>query len=281
MENIFHKKPRFSFTGGGGGTIRGYPGMPIKKYIKELVKNVQKIKGCGKEFQKSSVRLINRSVDLLKKEKLLTNNYELSYYLYNRGPLIYHFGRASLKGFLRNWYSLQPLLDPDLKRINYDKKGKSPHDLISYIYMRFSPELIEFPIEGKRKLNVDSIIKAKNLIKMLPPYKKKFDYNDKFYIDLKRKSPVPPYPKSINVEKYLQKLVVSHKFIHIIEKIYDKKVYKWAQNYMNNSHHLPYRHNIGLLSIAKVLDYLYLNKKCYKKLKCKKILLKKLKFSFL
>ena len=71
LNNKFYKKPRFSLIGAGGEYVRAYPTMSIKDYIKKLTKNIQKIKGHEEEFYKSSINIFNRSIYLLKKEKII------------------------------------------------------------------------------------------------------------------------------------------------------------------------------------------------------------------
>ena len=110
----FFNKPKFIFSGAGGEIIRGYPGYPFKKYL-EIIS-----KGYNKKFYNSSEAICNRSIALLKKKKTYFNDYELSADFYSKGRTRHHFGKSSVVGFLSNSYSLQPLIDPDIKQIKYD-----------------------------------------------------------------------------------------------------------------------------------------------------------------
>ena len=259
--SMFLNKPKFVIKGGGGEIIRGYPGYPIKIYIDKISKTF------NKEFYNSSIRICNRSISLLKKEKKYKNDYEITVDLFSKGCTRHHFGKASLEKFIANQYSLQPLIDPDIKQIKFDINKKSVHDLIAYIYVRFAHDLINFPFEGKRELNPESILKAEKLNRKLQPYKIKSDYNENFYIDIKRKSPVPPSNDKKNTKEYLRDLFKSSKFIHIISQIYDKNVYNWAKEYSKKSNFQPLRHGYGLLAIAKTLEDLSLNKRHFNNLK--------------
>ena len=254
LHNSFYRRPIFAFTGGFGGMIRGYPELPIWKYMKKLSSNSWKIKGHEKEYFKSSKRIFNRSVNFLKKKNFTNNDYEISSILYEKGSGIYHFGMSAQIGFMKNSYILMPLMDPYLKQIKFNINGTSPHDLIAYIYIRFAPELISFPIEGNRKLNHESIKKAKMLNKMIIPYKKKSNYNDKFYIDFKRQSPVSFSKADNDEEHHLTKLFKSSKFKEIINRIYDKTIFDWAKAYKNKSKHIPLRHFYGLLAVEKIME---------------------------
>ena len=251
----FFKKPRFKFH--GGGEIRGYPSLPIKEYIEGIS---LKGKSLGEEFYFSSKRLCNRSISLLKKEKEYNNDYEISSDFYSKGRSVNHDGKTALEEFLSNTYYLQPLIDPDIKKLKFDLNGNSTHDLVAYIYVRFAHDLIYFPFQGNRTLNLESIKKAEMLNKLLLPYQIKNDFNKDFFIDMQRKSPVSTINEKKNVEIYLKELFYSSKFIQTINKLYDISIYNWAKKYSHKSNYFPLRHFYGLLSAAITIDYLELNK---------------------
>lgn len=254
FEKEFFTKPRFSFKGDGGENLRGYPVLQINKYIEKLSS------GYYKYFYNSSMRLCNRSIDSLKKLKTYNNDYEISTDLYYKGRTRHHFGKEAVKAFLVNLYRLQPLIDPDIKTIKYNISKKSFQDLIAYIYIRFAHDLIYFPFVGKLQLSPESIKKAEKLNKKMLPYKIKSDYNENFYIDKMRKSPVPPSKDHLNVEKYLRQLFKSSKFIQLINKIYNNKVYNWASIFSKGKTIQPLKHGYGLFAVAKTIEDLSLNK---------------------
>lgn len=163
LNTMFNSKPIFRFTGSGGEIIRGYPGLPITKYIEQISSYGKDIEDHNEEFYNSSLRLCNRSITLLKKNKTYYNDYEISADLYWKGRVRNHYGKAALESFLSNKFMLHPLIDPDIKQIKYDINGKSSHDLIAYLFVRFAHDLIYFPFEGKRELNNESIKKAEKL----------------------------------------------------------------------------------------------------------------------
>ena len=257
----FFSKPIFNFKGNGGEIIRGYPCYPIKQYINKTTNIfVNQIKGHTEEFYNSSLRIFNRSISLLKQKKTYYNDYEISADLYWRGRTRNHYGKAALEYFLVNQYILQPLIDPDIKQIKFDINEKSCHDLIAYIFVRLSHDLINVPFEGKRKLNQESIKKAEKLNKKFGVYKIKSNYNENFYIDTKRNCPIPPSKES-NVEEYLRKLFKSSKFINFINQIYDNNVYNWAKLYSKKAKFNPLRHGYALFAVAKTLEDISINKR--------------------
>ena len=260
MKYRFYNNPRFAFTGGGGEFIRGSPGYPIGKFLDKLSSQGKKIINHKEEFFNSSMRLCKRSISLLKKKKIYNNDFELSYGLYS----LYHqnhFGKKALEGFIANYYFLHPLIDPDIRKIKYDINGKTTHDLIAYIYIRFAHDLIYFPFQGNRHLNPGSIQKAIKLNNKLKPYKIKNDYCRTFYLDKEKFSPSPKSKNITDAKEFLMKIFKSSKFIKIINKIYDNNVYYWAKEYSEKSDFVPLRHIYGLLSIAITKYFLDLNEK--------------------
>jgi len=250
----FFEKPRFQFH--GGGEIRGYPGIPIRKYIEEISTQG---KFLGKNFYYSSQRLCIRSVNFLKKDNKYYNDYEISSAFYSKGRCVNHDGKTALEGFIANTYYLQPLIDPDIKKIKFNVNSNSTHDLIAYIFIRFAKDLIKFEFQGNRKLNLESIKKAKILNKSFMPYKIKYDYNRNFYIDVNRKSPVHKSEDKKNADLFLSELFDSSQFIHTLNKLYNNQIYYWAYKYSKNSNYFPLRHFYGLLSVAITIDLLCLN----------------------
>ena len=258
LKKEFHNNPLFSFSGSGGEDLRGYPGYPIKKYIETIF--YRDIPNHKEEFLNSSIMLLNKSVNLLKKEKIFNNDYEISNCLYSKAVGKNHFGKAALEAYIANIYFIQPLMDPEIKKIKYDINGELSHDFIAYIYIRFFRELINFPFQGNRTLNSESIKKAINLNNKYKPYEKKMNYNSKFYIDISRNISACNKKDNLNGYEYLKQLFNSAKFINLIKTKYDNKVYNWARGYSHISKYFPLRHEYGLLAIAITIGNLMFNK---------------------
>jgi hypothetical protein len=263
LKTKFFSKPIFYFKGSGGEIIRGSDGYTIKQYIDNKFYIAKRIKSLTNELYNSSLRILNRSLSLLKQKKTYYNDYEILADLYLKGRTRNHHGKLALESFLINEYILQPIIDPDIKQIKYKINGKSSHDLIAYIYVRFSHDLINIPFEGKRELNQESIIKAEKLNQKKGPYKIKSNYNENFYIDTNRKCPVPP-SKDNNAKEYLKKLFNSPKFIKIINQIYNNNVFTWTKSYSEKTTFYPSRNRYGLFSVAKTLEDISINKRYFK-----------------
>ena len=258
LRKKFFNKPLFIFTGDGGEYIRGKPGIPIEDYLKQLSSKGKTIIGHEEDFFNSSMKLCHRGLSLLKKEKNYTNENEISLDYYVRYHPN-HFGKKVIEGFISNIYFFQPLIDPDLRKIKYNINNESTHDLIAYLYVRFAHDLIYFPIQANRTLNQESIKKAEKLNKLLDSYQIKSDFNEKFYIDNERISPVQPSKNNISAEEILKKLFESNHFFNLINKVYDKNVYNWANEFSQSTKFFPFRHIYALLGVAISIEYISIN----------------------
>jgi hypothetical protein len=263
----FYTKPRFHVPGSGGELLREYHNQPIEKYIDEISSQGKQIKGYEEEFYNSSIRLCKRSVLLIKSKKTYYSENQISSALYAMGRNRNHFGKANIESYLINSYTLQPLIDPEIRQIKFNENH--PNDLVAYLYVRFARNLIFFPFQGKRILNYECIRKADELNKKFGPYSIKKDYNENFYIDTKRKSPVPPSNDNTTVEAYLREMFNSSKFKETINKVYDSVVYDWAKEYSKKSNYHPLRHGYGLYAVVKILEDLSLNEKIFNLKKAK------------
>ena len=259
LNNEFFIKPRFSFTGGCGEALRGYPHAPIQQFIKLI--STRKIKGGYFEvLYNSSKRLFNRSISILKEEKNFENDYEISNNLYSKIIGKNHFGKWAYEWFIFNIYIIQPLMDPDIKKIKYQINEESSTDLIAYIYVRFAHDLINFPFQGNRTLNLKTIEKAEKLNINRIPYKIKSDYNPNFFIDSKRVYSNIPSKNKQNPYSLFYNLLNNRKYKKLITQIYDINVYNSANDYMQKVKYHPLGQHFALLSIAKTLNLLSLNK---------------------
>ena len=263
FKTIFYDNPRFSFTGNGGEDLRGSPGCPIKNYSDKV--SFQEIPGHSKEFYYSSKNLINRSVEFLKQKKNYSNDFEISYDLYSNIVDKNHFGRSALEAFMSNVYIIQPLMDPEIKKIKFKLNNSSPHDLIAYIYTRFANDLVYFPFQGKRILNIDSIRKAKKLNSKLLPFMRKSDYNKMFFVDFKRKSPVMQIKENNNINEVLTQLFESSDFYNLTTKAYDKNIYNWSKDYIKKTNYHPLKHQFALLAVAVTSGLISVNEEIMRK----------------
>ena len=188
-------------------------------------------------------------------KKTYYNDYEISTDFYLKGRTRHHFGKTALEAFLGNEYILYPLIDPDIIKVKYDIHPNSNNDLIAYIFVRLSHNLLFLPFNNNRTICKESILKAEKLNKKFGKYKIKNDYNEKFYIDIERNSPISSATpqkgkRNINIKDYLQDYFNNSKFIKNINKVYNNKIYLKAKQDIDI---------ISLIAVEKILEDLSFN----------------------
>ena len=262
MKNKFFNKPLFILSGSGGEDLRGSPGYPVYEYLKHL--STRDIKDNKEKLFNSSMRLLNRSIELLKSERTFNNDYEIANFLYSKILGRNHFGKTAVESFMANIYLIQPLMDPEIRKIKFKMNGDTTHDLIAYIYIKYAPDLLGFPFQGNRTLNSKSVKKAQILKNNFSPSTRKYDYNQTFFIDKERTSPAQYINYKKKVYENLREFFVTNKYFEIVNEIYDNNIYNYAKEYSKKSNFYPLRHEYGLLGIIVSNDYISLNKKCMK-----------------
>jgi len=262
LKNKFLINPLFTLLGSGGEDLRGSPGYPVYEYLNHL--STRDIKDNKEKLFNSSMNLLNRSVDYLKHEKIFNNDYEIANTLYSKILGRNHIGKASLESFIANIYFILPLMDPEIRKIKFKINENEDHDFMAYIFIRYAPDLIDFPFKGNKTINSESIKKAKILNSNFSSYTRKYDYNQDFFIDKKRKTPVSNINDQRNIDAYLRRFFKSDKYYNIVNEIYDINIYNFAKEYSNKLNSFPFRHEYGLLPIVISVEYIKLNEKCFK-----------------
>ena len=264
FKDRFYNKPRFAFTGYGGENIRGYPGYPIKQYLENLINQRRLSTKFKRIFYDTSMKFFTRILNLSKEGKNYNNDYEITSDFYFKGGTRHHFGKTIVESFMANIYLLHPLMDPEIKKIKYEINGENSHNLIAYIYTRFAKDIINFPIQGKRTLNYQSIVKAYKLNNYSKKFKFKSDLNINFFIDIDRKSPTKWQHENKTEYAHLKDLFATNKYIQNIKNIYNYKAYKLAKKCKQNKTSYTLTHCFELSTVETIIEYLFLNKKSRK-----------------
>ena len=130
--------------------------------------------------------------------------------------------------------------------------------------MRLSPDLLNFPVQGKRSVNQDSVKRVQYLNKKFGIYEKKNDFKVNFFIDKERKyilSSSNNLKYKGDVQNYLWDIINSNKIYYYIHKKYNDSVYRWSIEYINKTKYHPFRHIYSLLAVAKTLEDISINQK--------------------
>lgn len=94
--------------------------------------------------------------------------------LYRETRCRYHYGRYAVENFAGNICRIQPLLDPDLRKLNCNIGHllRQKNCFCALVYARYAPDLLNFKIEGGRKID-EKLLKKIKKVNSLYPYKKR------------------------------------------------------------------------------------------------------------
>ena len=151
--------PCYSITGYGGENIRDYHGVtPLEKYIANA-------NNLSPELVEYTKRVLDYNLNHIKKD--FYGNYNddnIEYAISKEAVHTYHFGRGSVEKFMINEFGLNPLTDPEINKIKrHDGICTDKNLLISIIYLRYCPEILEFDFEGDSEIFDETIEYAKKI----------------------------------------------------------------------------------------------------------------------
>ena len=90
-------------------------------------------------------------------------------YLYQETRCRHHFGKNTLSAFFNGTIQLSPLLDPKLRTLKLNSPECPDYNLlIALIFVRYAPDLLKFPFQGKRSIAPETIEYAKKINARFP-----------------------------------------------------------------------------------------------------------------
>ena len=261
----FHKKryfpiyknaqPNFRISGHCGGTIRNYPNIPVSQYVDEIIERASDYEN---HVEDSTRRLFSKKIDELSEiYGLNKNSKRLSSILYRESRNRHHFGKAFVEAYLKNWITLAPLSDALLSKLKITT-DECDDDLliITLIFARYCPELLNFKVEGGRKFNEKTIEYANMLNEKYPREIEDLDVVEgpEFREDIVNDKAVLYFGQHALLFK---DIFTSANFIKDFEKYFSKKSYKFIRNTIyKDTHYLQDVHSsIDILKIHEYIDF--------------------------
>lgn len=251
----------YHFSGAAGESIRDYADKTpseLKKSIWNLSKKENQIfiEDCDNIFKRTIENLANDfNINDL-------NSKDLSYLVYFEDRFRHHFGKLSIEENFANQKKFIPLLDPDLHKLKLSNKECGDTDLLmSLIFVRYCPKLLNFKFEGNRKINPDTI-KYAEYINNLYPYVQK---------DYKFISGPPINMQSLDTEVfhdwdevniYLKELFNSRYFEMEFKKYFPIELYNRISESIKIGGYFPIQYATPIFSVLKIIDDIkYFDKK--------------------
>lgn len=189
LKNKIFDNYRYNFTGCNGEQIRCYPNKKIDDYKQLYINLADKL--CLADKQKVSVavdKLWNKDIKFIEdKYNIQHDDLNLSTTLYNFVRAKNHYGKANIENYGVNIISVNPLMDPKmmlLKKTDLDQEDGTV--LMTLLFNRFCPELMNFSVENGRTFSKKSIDTSKLLCTKYP-LKRKQSHNNSFSLPFPQK----------------------------------------------------------------------------------------------
>ncbi|MBE5847444.1 MAG: hypothetical protein E7300_07145 [Lachnospiraceae bacterium] len=258
---------QYRVTGDGGEAIRGYSGKTKAEYISEQKQAATLFEGSvSKEMADAIASQLNRDYarihtmfPYLEEDSALTTT-ALFRRTYNRS----HFGRNCMESCISNVFRLEPIIDPDLYKVRLTTQECSdPNLLYTLILVRYSPKVLDYPFEGGRRLDPNTVAYAKELCRKHPyhadsgPRGKGFEMPPSIRQSLKAYAELPtmtPKADAETIKSGILEEFLSERTRITFTKVFDKSLYEYAERYVKEHKYFPLRECNAVLAIVKVLD---------------------------
>ena len=162
----------FYVKGHGGETIRNY-WIQYGSWENFIIsqKNSAKKYRSHSEIARSIQILLNLAADKICKKYDIRDpdSKYIAQYLYQNTRSRYHFGKSNVGSFFRNSILISPAFDPEIHTLKLETPGcADPNLLMATIFVRYEPDLLNFPFEGNRSIAPETLAYAKKISERFP-----------------------------------------------------------------------------------------------------------------
>lgn len=258
------KYSRFAITGGNGEGLRGYPNILYNEYRDSYIDKCRVYRKDQHKMQDSVLRMWDNDGKILsKKYGIDSNNPLLATFLYDEVRVRNHYARAAFEAYGSNVYQLSPCMDAEIVKLQHTTSECSDLQLIMIIiFLRYCPELLQFPVEGGRGFNQETIEYAKRLNAKYPRNEqecncdgREFRIPDHYFepielgSDQKRAG-----ADNDKINRMLSNLFLSQKVRNNFCEYFDESTYDTIAEYIKNHSYHPYKHAYSVIAIAKAIE---------------------------
>ena len=224
-------KPSYKLNGSGGEAIRAYWDYSPEKFIEDSLKTANFYSSDLVEPTEAMLRDTFKKIQ--EKHNISDSNSKLlTSLLYKETRCRNHFGKSNTANYLTNRIEFQPLLDPILHKLKLSTDLCPDNNLlISVIFSRYCPELLNFKFEGNRKIDKETIDFSKKINEKYPFKKEHMDLvsesnDNQIFIPKTLSKMVGNEKIDINqIKKFIQEIFLSDYFRELFEANFPKEIY--------------------------------------------------------
>ncbi len=175
--------------------------------------------------------------------------------LYRNTRARYHFGKGAVENYFANIIGLNPLMDSNLNKLkSYSKDCRDTNLLITLIYVRYCPKLLDFKFDKGRKINDSTIDFARKISGNYPMEHIRFAQK---HSDIKFSTGSNDcLIKRENIDEYLKNIFLSNDFKKYFEKYFSSKYYINSAAYLEEEKFFPLQKIYPLLSLVLIINFI-------------------------
>ena len=162
----------YSLNGYGGETIRRYwHGSPQKRLELQNAKVKTYSPALSSELFNSIKTVLEAGFNAIRNKYEIKNEDSevIPQYLYQETRCRNHFGKVMLINYLKGNIQLSPIIDPKLRTLQLTTSECSdPNLLMALIFIRYKPELLNFPFDSGHSIAPETIEYARKISKRFP-----------------------------------------------------------------------------------------------------------------
>lgn len=250
----------YSFNGDGGGSLRGYMDEGRATFLKNK-KNI--ISKYDPSLVDSSLQDINDALDeVIYNFNLSPDDPKLLQMYYNETRSRYHFGKSTLESYFSNMIKLSPLIDSNLRKLQSNTpECEDTKLLVTVIFSRYCPELLNFDFDSGRTIDSGTIEYANKLNEKYPYLKKDLPFISG--PDIETNSDSKENRNKITrevINNYLRDVFFSNKFEKEFEKYYSFDDYFAILKTMENKTFFPLGNAYSAIAIVKIANVVEFSK---------------------
>ncbi len=249
----------YSFSGSGGARIRRWNDRNPSDFLSDLAHFSNKL---DKTLVEPSLRI---TVSSLKK---MNDDYEVNdleskrllHLLLIENRLRHHFGKLSVERYMRNLIRFRPLEDPEFMKLKLSTKDCDDDNiLMAVIFLRYCPKLLEFRVQGGRKIDEETLQKAREINKIKPFVHKQYEFIsgppiDREQIEENKRNFSYPFGRNKAVNDYLKEIFYSRKFEMEFKKYFTDTLYNNITKSIETKQYFPFQRAFPAISVMKIID---------------------------
>ena len=269
----------YQLGGMGGETLRDYWVMSPKKFMEnELKKAAPFSQNLSRELCRSIENILDSGFRSVQNKYHISDSdsHYIPQLLYQESRCRNHFGKEALCSYFVNNVRLSPALDPEVRTLKLVTPECSDFQLLmTLLFVRYEPDLLKFPFQGKRSIAPETVAYAQKLNERFPLAKKNVDRNatDNFRLQ----------PRDVQVEKILvasgnnpnisdelsetclKAVFESTKTYGLFTSCFDEELYRHAATYYDTHVFGRARPIYSVCGVAKILEDVQISQRNYPK----------------